>query len=88
MKEVKEKGDLFWITFNEKEYPARSIDVEDFGEVTIASLKLDEELFDKDGNYVSREALRVDEGIFFYVDEELLKEMSDSALSAYVQESL
>lgn len=60
------------INFQGKEYPTVLLSFP-FGERQISSEKLNEELLDFDGSYVSENARLIDESIFYFVDEENLK---------------
>lgn len=79
--------ELETLNFNGKEYITRTIKVESYGERTIAGVSLEEELFDKEGNYVSGEARLIDESIFFYVEDKWLNS-SDEQLSKIVEKGL
>jgi hypothetical protein len=69
------------ITFNNKTFPVRRVDVPGHGaNVAIATIDLNEQLMDKEGrDYVSEEAETIDLGIFFYVDEQEI-EMPENEL--------
>lgn len=56
------------INFNGKTYPCICIDMP-FGEAYISVEKLNEQLMNEDGSYVSDEAQYLDESIFYFVDE-------------------
>lgn len=60
------------IYFQGKEYPSILLSFP-FGERQISSEKLNEDLMDFDGSYVSEKARLIDESIFYFVDEENLK---------------
>lgn len=79
--------ELETLNFNGKEYTTRTIKVKSYGEQPIAGVSLEEELFDKEGNYVSGEARLIDEGIFFYVEDKWLNS-DDEQLSKIVEKGL
>jgi len=64
----------FIITFNGKEYPAREINLPKWGNVVIGTDSLQEELLNCIGELRDEEAERVDDGIFFYVSDEQIKD--------------
>lgn len=57
------------ITFLNTRYKIREIELPEFGNVLISTDTLNVELLDKNGSYVSEEALRIDEQIFYFVEE-------------------
>jgi hypothetical protein len=60
------------INFEGKEYPTLLLNFP-FGERQISTEKLNEDLMNFDGSYVSENARFIDESIFYFVDEENLK---------------
>lgn len=56
--------------------------------VRISSEELNEALFDLDGNYISKEAKLIDEGVFFYVPKQLIDGCKDRELEQYIYEHL
>ncbi len=56
------------INFNGKVFNARTVDVPGWGERTIATSTLQDELI-KDGEYTSEAARNLDEQIFFFMDD-------------------
>ncbi len=79
--------ELETLSFNGKDYIVRTVKVKSYGEQPIAGMSLEEELFDKEGNYVSGEARLIDEGIFFYVEDKWLNG-DDEQLSKIVEKGL
>ena len=76
------------ITFSGKEYKTRFIHVKGFGDVTVATCSLQGVLFNSyTSEYTSPEAKEIDEGIFFYVDDEYIS-AADDKLEAYVEKSI
>ncbi len=56
------------IEFQKKQYRIREINLPKLGEVLISTTTLNEVLLEN-GNYVSNEAARIDEQIFYFVNE-------------------
>lgn len=71
------------IMFDGMQYKARAIKVKTFGERLIAGESLEEKLLDEKGDYVSDEARRVDESVFFYVEDKWLN-VDDESLATKV----
>ena len=71
------------IMFDGMQHKARAIKVKTFGERLIAGEFLEEKLLDEKGNYVPDEARRVDESVFFYVEDKWLN-VDDESLAAKV----
>lgn len=59
------------IKFNGEEFPFTIVNMP-FGERKISTTKLNECLMNSEGGYVSEEARFIDEGIFFFVEEEVI----------------
>lgn len=57
------------INFKGNQYRIREIQLPEFGDVIISTVKLNSDLFDINENYVSIEARQIDEQIFFFVEE-------------------
>jgi hypothetical protein len=57
------------ITFEGKDFPARYITLPEFGEVTVATIDLNDKLLTVSRDYVSEEARYIDEKIFFFVED-------------------
>lgn len=57
------------INFQNKEFKAREIDFPEMGIALVATNSLNELLLDKNGRYVSNEAVLIDESIFYFVEE-------------------
>ncbi len=72
------------IIFDNKKYYGRSVCLNDHVYL-VAESSLNEALFDDKGNYVNEEARKIDEGIFFFMDEQ---EMNNSGgiLASRVQD--
>lgn len=58
------------ITFKNRSYKTREIYLPKFGNVLISTDKLNAKLLDENGSYVSKQALLIDEKIFYFVEEE------------------
>ena len=67
------------IEFNNRNYKARILDVEEHGTVNICSESLNRLLFTSEGDYVSDEAKFVDQRIFYFVNPAYFK-LTDEAL--------
>lgn len=70
------------VTFNNKQWPIRNVYV-DGDWLTVASDKLEQQLRDPDGNYVSGEAELVDEVINYYVPSKKFGK-ADNVLHNYI----
>ncbi len=73
------------ITFNGKNYTTRELRLPEFGDVTVAGISLEQALLIND-KYISQEARLIDEGIFFYVEDNLL-DLKERELIAYVEKN-
>ena len=60
------------IEFNGKKYPSVIVNLP-FGERRISNIDLNESLLNEDGSYVSENARIIDEKIFYFVEEEILR---------------
>lgn len=60
------------IRFNEMNYPARSVTLPEFGKVVLSTTMLNSALLNENYSYTSKEAQQIDEGIFYFVEEEQL----------------
>ena len=58
------------IEFKCEEFRIREIDLPTIGNVYISTISLNDKLLDEKGSYVSEEASRIDEQIYFFVEEE------------------
>lgn len=57
------------IKFEGKEYPSVIVNFP-FGERKISSLQLNDSLINFEGGYVSDEASQIDDGIFYFIEED------------------
>jgi hypothetical protein len=57
------------IEFNTKKFKIREIDLPEFGNVSISTTSLNQLLLKEDGSYTSDEAIKIDEQIFYFVEE-------------------
>ena len=73
------------IKFNQREYPTLLLNFP-FGERRISVAKLNDDLMNEDGSYVSENARLVDEDIFYFVDEEDLKLNKDELVQLILSE--
>ena len=71
------------IKFNNRNYKARILDIEDHGIVNICSDALNRLLLTSEGDYVSAEAKFVDQQIFYFVNPIHFK-LSNKALGAII----
>lgn len=67
------------ISFQNKEFEIREIELNEIGNVWISTNSLNEMLLNENGSYISDEAISVDENIFYFVDEIEMK-LSDREL--------
>jgi uncharacterized protein (DUF1499 family) len=61
------------IDFAERQFEVREIFLPQFGNILLSTSSLNEILMNKNGGYVSEEAKRVDEQIFYYIDDSEMK---------------
>lgn len=73
------------IKFEGKEYPSTMISLP-FGERRISNVRLNESLMNSDGSYVSEDARRIDERIFYFVDDEVLQLPENELLNIILSE--
>ena len=57
------------ISFNNKQFPIREIELPNLGMVFISINSLNDIIFNMEGGYISDEAEAVDEMIFYYVND-------------------
>lgn len=57
------------IIFKGINYKTREIELPEFGNVLISTNALNVELLNENGSYISEEAVKVDEQIFYFVEE-------------------
>ncbi len=67
------------ITFQNTIYKIREIELAEFGNVLISTEALNVKLLNENGSYVSEEAIRIDEQIFYFVEEDEI-ELLDTEL--------
>lgn len=60
------------VTFNNREFPVRTLFMDNFGEVVISTEELNSCLM-IEGSYVSENAHLLDESIFFFIPKEIFK---------------
>ncbi len=59
------------ISYHGHEYPVRVVDIPGWmKDARISTTGLNDELMNRDGNYVDEEGRAIDEAIFFYVEEQ------------------
>lgn len=73
---------MIWINFNNKIYPARSID-----DHIVSVESLEKVLLTDDCDYVSDTAKKIDEEIYFYVPANVI-EYADEDLSRYLEQNV
>lgn len=74
------------ITFGNKNYYVRSVCLDGYVYL-VAEFRLNEVLFNVNGNYINEEARKIDESIFFFVDEQEIN-FSDKDLIRRLQENI
>ncbi|MCM0665126.1 hypothetical protein [Flavobacterium tyrosinilyticum] len=67
------------ICFQNRKFKIREIKLPEIGSVLISTTSLNELLLNKNQNYVSNEANKIDESIYFFVDDNEI-ELSDIEL--------
>ncbi|MDX2174274.1 MAG: hypothetical protein SFY56_14325 [Bacteroidota bacterium] len=60
---------MFSIHFQNKDFKVRELDLPEFGSVLISTTSLSNLIVDENGNYLSDEAIAIDEQLFFFVEE-------------------
>ena len=86
MVNTKKISRLETISFQDKIYKTRIVNVKGFGERRIATESLQDALL-SDGKYVSENAKIMDEAIFFYVEDKYIH-CDDKALAANVYKNV
>lgn len=71
------------LKFQDREYSLREINLPDIGTVTISTVELNDALLNSRYDYVSEEAQVIDEGIYFFVEEEEIG-LEESKLSELI----
>ena len=75
------------ISFQNKEFEVREIEIAGIGTVLISTDSLNKLLFNANGNYVSEEAITVDESIFYFVEDDEIK-LFDAELQDLITKQL
>jgi len=75
------------IEYEGRSFPVRILDIPKIGTVKVATELLGSRLIGDDGLPVSLEAERVDNGIFYYVSDDLFNK-SDEEISKHILESI
>ncbi len=73
------------IKFEGKEFPSVIVNLP-FGERKISNTQLNESLMNFDGSYVSEEARLIDEEIFYFVEEEVLRFRKNKLITKILSE--
>ena len=58
------------IKFQNKEYKAREIELHELGKILVSTTSLNNVLMINGSDYVSDEAKNIDEGIYYFIEEE------------------
>ena len=72
------------IVFDKKKYKIRQVQIDDLGEINIASTVLNKLLILNEGCYKSEEARFIDEQIYFFVEPQKLK-LNDEKLINHIK---
>ena len=75
------------ITYQNRKFETRELDLHDWGLVTVSTTSLGDLLFNDETGYPSKEAEVIDENIFFFVAENEIN-LSDKELAKVVLKSL
>lgn len=75
------------IVFEGKEYPAREVKIGDYGNVIVSVVSLNNMLIDQLCVPVSDEAEEIDDGIFFYVEDNEI-DLPDEEIEKIVLENI
>ena len=77
------------IIINGISYPVRELRLKEYElDVRVSTESLEEAVFDADGNYTSRDAHLIDELVFFYAPDEMVKSAGDEELEQYIIDNL
>ncbi len=69
------------IQFQNREFKAKEVEFPEIGTVLVSTNSLNELLLDKNGRYVSNEAISVDESIFYFVEESEIELSSNELMN-------
>lgn len=75
------------IGFQNREYLVREIELPEIGNVLISTIGLNDLLMNKNGSYVSEEAISVDERIYYFVEENEIKLSDDNLIKLLIQQA-
>lgn len=75
------------IEFQNREYLLREVELPEIGNVLISTLELNDLLMNKNGGYVSDEAISVDERIYYFVEENEIKLSDDDLIKLLIQQA-
>lgn len=74
------------ISFQNRKFKLREIELPEIGNVLISTTSLNELLLNKDENYVSNEANIIDENIYFFVDNKEIELSYPDLLNLIIKE--
>lgn len=75
------------ITFNGVEYKVRGVRIPSSGYVEVSTVSLEKVLMDEDGLFVSDEAQEIDEGLFYYLEDDQI-DMPEAELEQLLEKVL
>jgi hypothetical protein len=75
------------IEFQNREYLLREVELPEIGNVLISTVELNDLLMNKNGGYVSDEAISVDERIYYFVEENEIKLSDDDLIKLLIQQA-
>jgi hypothetical protein len=75
------------IEFQNREYLLREVELPEIGNVLISTVELNDLLMNKNGGYVSDEAISFDERIYYFVEENEIKLSDDDLIKLLIQQA-
>jgi len=74
------------IKLQNRHYKTKLISIDNIGECLVASTILNNRIISEDGTYTSKEAILIDEQIYFFVEPHILRQDNDK-LTNYVRKN-
>ena len=75
------------INFQNKEFKVREIELSEIGNILISTNSLNESLLNKNGGYISDDAITLDENIFYFVNDNEIELSNDELINLINKET-
>lgn len=75
------------INFQNKEFKVREIELSEIGNILISTNSLNKSLLNKNGGYISDDAITLDENIFYFVNDNEIELSNDELINLINKET-